>query len=219
MPHPAPHCQQTGTEPAVQLLAQVEQDASYTGQYVTIVVVTLIVIVLLLSALWLGWRNRKQRQQHVAAPAPVPAGLLDQQPLALDEGMYVATVQGRDWLDRIAVHQLGIRTDAQMEVHSQGVVILRNGADNLFVRAGQITDVRLESGINGKFVEKEGLIVFSWMLGHQEVSTGFRTKTAAGKRPLYNALSGLIPEAGPATQRAATAKPNQTSTDDDSGRE
>lgn len=210
--------QQTGTEHVVELMAQVEQDASYAGQYVTIVVVTLIVIVLLLSALWLGWRNRKLRQKHVEVPASIPEGVLDQEPLVLDEGMYVATVQGRDWLDRIAVHQLGIRTDAQMEVHSQGVAILRNGASNLFVRADQITDVRLESGINGKFVEKEGLIVFSWMLGHQEVSTGFRTKTAAGKRPLYTALSGLIPEAGPATQHAATAKPNTTPTDD-SGRE
>lgn len=212
------HPNETGTEHVVETLTQVQQDASYAGQYMTIVVVTLIVIALLLSALWLGWRNRKRRQKHVTAPAPIPDGLLDQQPLALDEGMYVATVQGRDWLDRIAVHQLGIRTDAQMEIHSQGVAILRNGASNLFIPVGQITDVRLESGINGKFVEKEGLIVFSWMLGRQEVSTGFRTKTAAGKRPLYTALSGLIPEAGPATQRAATAKTPTTPTDD-SGRE
>lgn len=203
----------------MEILAQVEQDTAYAGDYVTIVVVTLIIIVLILSALWLGWRNRKQRQQHVTAPDRIPEGVLEQQPIALDEGMYVATVQGRDWLDRIAVHQLGIRTDAQMEVHPQGVAILRNGADNLFIRAEHITDVRLESGINGKFVEKEGLIVFSWMLGKHEVSTGFRTKTAAGKRPLYTALSDLIPEAGPATQRAATAKRSSTPTDDDLGRE
>ena len=61
--------------------------------------------------------------------------------------------------------------------------LLRSGADNLFIPAADLTDVRRESGMNGKFVEKDGLLVVSWLLGGQEVSTGFRTRAAADRVP------------------------------------
>ena len=38
-------------------------------------------------------------------------------PLAAAEGQYVATTTAGDWLDRIAVHGLGIRTNAELSVH------------------------------------------------------------------------------------------------------
>lgn len=188
------------------LLAQAQGEADLVGQYTMVVALTVVVVVVLLAALWLGWRNRKRRQHDIGAPHIVPTQLLDMEPRAAGEGMYVTTVRGRDWLDRIAVYELGLRTAARLEVHRTGVVVLREGSSNLYVPTGDLTDVRLESGMNGKFVEKQGLIVFSWLLGGQEVSTGFRTRSAAAKRPLYETLSDLLPT-------------THMTTDADSGRE
>ncbi len=153
---------------------------------------TVVVIAAVLFSLiaW-GWRGRQRRQQDLAAPAPLPQELLDAEPTAGAEGMYVSTVRGRDWLDRVAVHGLGVRTQARLEVHPSGVALLRSGADNLFIPAADLTDVRRESGMNGKFVEKDGLLVVSWLLGGQEVSTGFRTRAAADRDPLQTALQSL----------------------------
>ena len=153
---------------------------------------TAVAIALVVFALiaW-GWRNRKRRQHDVAAPPPVPEHVLAQEPSAGADGMYVSTVRGRDWLDRVAVHGLGLRTDARMEVHPDGVALLRSGADNLFIPAADLTDVRLESGMQGKFVERDGLVVVSWLLGGDEVSTGFRTRAAADRAPLMTALQDL----------------------------
>ncbi|MEU3845965.1 hypothetical protein AB0E44_03125 [Micrococcus terreus] len=157
-----------------------------------------------------GWRNRKRRQQDLAAPAGVPQRVLDAEPLAGAEGMYVSTVRGRDWLDRIAVHGLGLRTTARLEVHPDGVALLRSGAENMFIPAADLTDVRLESGMQGKFVERDGLLVVSWMLGADEVSTGFRTRAAADRAPLMEAVQSLT---GTATA-AVPATPDPTDTTD-----
>ena len=44
----------------------------------------------------------------------------------------------------------------------------------------------------GKFVEKDGLLVLSWMLGSHELDTGFRTRRANDRHLLFNALQNLI---------------------------
>ena len=164
-------------------------DNAAASPLTAIAAVTIALVVFALIA-W-GWRNRKRRQQDVAAPADVPEQVLEQEPLSAAEGMYVSTVRGRDWLDRIAVHGLGLRTTARVEVHPQGIALLRSGAQNLFIAAEDVTDVRLESGMQGKFVERDGLLVISWLLGGDEVSTGFRTRAAADRDPMLHALQSL----------------------------
>lgn len=170
----------------------------------TILTVTAIAALIFLLIAW-GWRNRTRRQQDLTAPAAVPQQVLESEPGAAAEGMYVSTVRGRDWLDRVAVHGLGLRTNARMEVHQDGVALLRSGTENLFIPAGDLTDVRLESGMQGKFVERDGLIVISWLLGGEEVSTGFRTRAAADRALLVSALQDLV-GVDPAL-RAAAADP------------
>jgi hypothetical protein len=44
----------------------------------------------------------------------------------------------------------------------------------------------------GKFVEKDGLLVLSWMLGTRELDSGFRTRRAEDKPTLFKALQDLI---------------------------
>jgi len=96
---------------------------------------------------------------------------------------------------RMALHNRGIRTNAELSVHPEGVLFDRSGAAPIFVPAASLTGVRLESGMAGKFVEKDGLLVLSWMLGTRELDSGFRTRHADDKTTLLNALQDLIPAA------------------------
>ncbi|MFJ5696733.1 hypothetical protein [Arthrobacter sp. NPDC093139] len=156
--------------------------------------ITAVLIAVALGLIWMGWRNRLRRQSDIEPLPPVPAELGE--PLLTAEGQYVASTTAGDWLDRIAVHGLGIRTNAQLSVHSQGVLLDRSGAAPLFIPAAGLNGVRQDSGMAGKFVEKDGLLVLTWALGTHQLDTGFRTRRAADKQALFQKLQELI-SAGP----------------------
>ncbi|HEY4613945.1 MAG TPA: hypothetical protein VIG75_00625 [Citricoccus sp.] len=175
----------------------------YSAEYTLIGFLTVIVLIAIVALMWWGWRNRKRRQQDIAAPAELPPALLEAAPMAAAEGMYVSTVRGRDYLDRIAVHGLGVRTNARLEVHAEGVAVLRQGSANFLIPAADLLEVGLDSGMSGKFVEQGGLVVVTWLLGGQEVTTGFRTRTAADRDPLRAAIERIAPDHGDGTRAAA----------------
>jgi hypothetical protein len=153
----------------------------------------LAIIVVVFALIWIGWRNRLKRQSDVEQlpAAPESPGV----PLTRAEGQYVASTTAGDWLDRIAVHGLGIRTNAVLSVYPHGVLFDRSGAPAVYVPAADLTAVRQESGMAGKFVEKDGLLVVRWKLGTHELDTGFRTRLAAEKNALFETLQQLIPAA------------------------
>lgn len=138
----------------------------------------------------LGWRGRLKRQAGLGQLPDVPETLSPAGVVA--EGQYVTTTTAGDWLDRIAVHGLGFRGNAEMSVHPEGVLFDRKGAAPLFVPAKSVTDCGTANGMAGKFVEKDGLVVLSWILGERGLDTGFRPRQAADKQPLLEALKELI---------------------------
>ena len=153
----------------------------------------LAVIAVVFVLLAIGWRNRLKRQSDVEQLPPVPAA--PGEPITAADGQYVATTTGGDWLDRIAVHGLGIRTNATLSVHPHGVLFDRSGAPALYIPAAALGGVRQDNGMAGKFVEKDGLLVLTWLHGSHELDTGFRTRRAADKDTLYAALQELISSA------------------------
>ena len=156
-------------------------------------VITLALIAAAFGLIWLGWRNRLRRQADVEQLPSVPEA--PGEPRTAAEGQYVASTTGGDWLDRIAVHGLGIRTNATLEVYPHGVLFDRAGAPALYIPAASLTGVRLDSGMAGKFVEKDGLLVLAWMHGSHELDTGFRTRRAEDRNVLFAALQELISSA------------------------
>lgn len=143
----------------------------------------------------LGWRNRQHRQEAIGAPDPAPANLPD--PYFEAAGQYVVTTTAGDWLDRVAVHGLGVKSDATAAVSSLGILLARRGAPDVFIPRGALRGVRLERGMAGKFVEKDGLVVFTWTLHGLNVDTGFRTRHAPAKAQLLAAASKLATEPDP----------------------
>ncbi|MEZ2389608.1 hypothetical protein AB6813_08645 [bacterium RCC_150] len=152
--------------------------------------IVLSAVLVVFALLALGWRNRLKRQADVERLPDVPEALSPA--VVVVPGQYVASTTAGDWLDRIAVHGLGIRSNAELSVHAEGVLFDRSGAGPLFVPRAALRETRQDSGMAGKFVEKDGLVVITWILGGRELDTGFRTRIAADKQHLIEALQELI---------------------------
>ncbi|WP_431229272.1 hypothetical protein [Paenarthrobacter nicotinovorans] len=154
------------------------------------VLTTVPLIVAVLVMIWLGWRNRLRRQADVERLPAVPEQLTPASIVA--DGQYVTTTTAGDWLDRIAAQGLGIRTNAELSIHAEGVLFDRSGAAPVFIPRRSLVDSREANGMAGKFVEKDGLLVISWRLGARELDTGFRSRHSADKKLLLEDLQELI---------------------------
>lgn len=176
----------------------------YSDVWLPITLGTLAVIALLVGLFALGWRGRRRSQSDLPAPAEVPAVLYDQEPAAAVSGMHVGTVRGEDRLDRVAVHQLGLRSDAVLEVHDagphRGLLVLRPDVANLYIPAADLVEAGLSAGIAGKFVEPGGLVAWGWRLGGAELTSAFRPDRPEDRDRLLAALQTIIDPApaGPA---------------------
>lgn len=146
------------------------------------------------ALMWLGWRRRGRSQSDLPAPRPVqgvPAA-------AGYEGTYVSTTSHGDWLDRVVVHGLGVRSRVTAHVGPDGVALVRQGAPSVFVPADDLVGAGRSAGMAGTFVEADGLAVITWVLGPRTLDTGIRLRHAADTQALVDAVRALVPAgAGP----------------------
>lgn len=134
-------------------------------------VLALVIVVLMLwRMMFLGWRGRARGQQGVPQPPPAPRALHDNASAGV-EATYVSTTGAGDWLDRIVVHGLGVRSAARVMVDPAGVLVARTGAPDVFVPAAALRDVRRETMRAGKALAGGGLVVLEWVLGDTLVAT------------------------------------------------
>ncbi|MFG1819879.1 hypothetical protein ACGFIF_39405 [Kribbella sp. NPDC049174] len=150
---------------------------------------TLLVIAAGYYGMYRGWRNRQSRQADLA---PLPVAPADDTTRGV-EGVYVATTAAGDWMDRIAVHELGVRSTADLAVSEAGLIFHRQGAADVFIPVDHLTGVRTDRGIAGKVTaEKSGLVVVTWNHDGRALDTGFRPRRKADTAPLTESISTLI---------------------------
>ncbi|GAA1577442.1 hypothetical protein GCM10009789_33680 [Kribbella sancticallisti] len=150
---------------------------------------TLLVIGAGWFGMYRGWRNRQHRQADLAPLPVVPENVQGKS----TEGVYVATTTAGDWMDRIAVHELGVRSTADLAVSEAGLIFHRQGAADVFIPADRLTGVRTDRGIAGKVTaEASGLVVVTWNHDGRELDTGFRPRRKADTAPLTDSISTLI---------------------------
>ncbi|WP_299036561.1 transporter [uncultured Pseudokineococcus sp.] len=163
----------------------------------------LLAIPVLWALMWWGWRRRARRQQDLPAPPLAPQ---DPGPALLGprEGVYVSSTTSGDWLDRVVAHGLGRRSACDVAVFDAGVSVAREGEDVLWLPADRLLRVRRERGMAGKYVDREGLVVITWLLGpgdELELDTGLRLRHGDDADALVTALAELLargPARGPA---------------------
>lgn len=159
--------------------------------YVVGTVVCVAAAALVFFLLWRGWRGRIARQSAIPAP-PVPPEHVDAEDISEEfEGMYVSTTLAGERFERVAAHGLGLRTTARLLIADVGVIIARDGSEDLLIPRTSLRVARPESGMAGKFVERDGLVVIRWDLGGTEVDTGFRTRYAEDRPALLTALEKM----------------------------
>ncbi|TCO32605.1 hypothetical protein EV652_104211 [Kribbella steppae] len=150
---------------------------------------TLLVIAAGYYGMFRGWRNRQSRQADLA---PLPVAPAEDKTRGV-EGVYVATTAAGDWMDRIAVHELGVRSTADLAVSEAGLIFHRQGAADVFIPVDHLTGVRTDRGIAGKVTaEKSGLVVVTWNHDGRALDTGFRPRRKADTAPLTESISILI---------------------------
>lgn len=155
----------------------------------------LLLVPVLWGLLWVGWKRRQRRQGGVPAPAAAPGSLGPAQ-FGPVEATYVSSTSAGDWLDRIAVHGLGVRSAAQVSVLADGVLVARRGAPDVWVGRADLLGVRRERGMAGKFVEAEGLVVLTWQLGEHAVDTGLRVRRDSERDALEEAVRAMLAAQG-----------------------
>ncbi|MBS2965519.1 hypothetical protein KGA66_20890 [Actinocrinis puniceicyclus] len=159
-------------------------------------VLAMLLILALLSGgywlMWRGWKNRAARQAGLPVPSSVPPdGDELGEPV---EGVYASTTKHGDWLDRIAVHGLGVRGSAWVRVGRSGVLFEREAAPDVFVPAEDVQAVQTAPGIAGKVTGGEGLVVLTWRLGGHVLDTGFQPRAKADRARLIDGVDALLTE-------------------------
>jgi hypothetical protein len=153
------------------------------------IALVLIVVLLIALALWgmrRGWRNRQARQAWIPAPADAPSPAPLSAPV---EGLYIGTATAGDWMDRIAVHDLGVRSRAWISWSEDGIFLERVGARSVFIPRGDVAGVRLDRGVAGTVKAKDSVIVVTWRLGDAVIDTGFRADDAVGHRAVLDGFT------------------------------
>ena len=172
------------------------EQASVTDWPARLALVALIagLIALALWGMRRGWQGRVARHSSMAEPsafdAPASSGVL---------GLYLGTSISGDWLDRVAVHELGVRSRASFHLVDGGVGIRRDGARSFLIPASAVRGVRTDRGVAGTVRGKDSVIVVTWMLADDVLDTGIRADDGADHAAL---LDGLMAEHRDTSERA-----------------
>lgn len=126
----------------------------------TVAVLAMVVLVALIYlAMWRGWRHRGERQADVPPLHPVagdPSTVLRQA-----EGRYFATTTTGEWMDRLVVHGLGVRSPCTLRLTPDGLDVLR-GDLSFTVATDDLVGARRDRGTAGKVVPPYGVLVVTW---------------------------------------------------------
>ncbi len=148
--------------------------------------VTAVVLLILLA-----FRRRMRQTSQLADTNRVPAEMPI--PFLGVEGEYISTTYADRPLERVTEFGLGFKSLGALDVHPQGLVLVRAHDSDIFIPSRDIVSVDRESGMIGKFVEKKGLVTVTWLLGDHRVTSGFRARYAADTQRLVEASRDFYP--------------------------
>jgi hypothetical protein len=176
------------------LLADAPHSAPVT-HWILRVLLTILVLAVLTGVYWLmwrGWKNRAARQSDLPVPSSAaPSDTAFGEPV---EGVYASTTVSGDWLDRIAAHGLGVRSNARMSVGAAGVLVAREAAPDLFIPADDLVGAHLAPGIAGKVTGGDGIVLLTWRLGDKTLDSGFHPRAKGDRARLVAEVGALITE-------------------------
>ena len=156
-----------------------------TGTAVATFVFALFIVVIIgavIRRMLGGWRNRALRQTELLGEFPSLPDMLSPAIIAPTRGLYVGSTLAPDWLERVAVGDLGFRSKAVLTRYPEGILLERSGATPIWIPQDAITAIRTERGLAGKVIPgrgktetSTGILAIRWRLpSGTELDTGFR---------------------------------------------
>ncbi|MEU5958399.1 hypothetical protein [Streptomyces sp. NPDC047525] len=134
------------------------------------------------------WRGTLQGDLPDLPSAPTEPG-----PVRLElSGRYHGSTTAGQWLDRIVAHGLGTRSRVELTLTDAGLDVVRPGAADFFIPAGQLREARLDKGIAGKVLAEGGLLIVTWEHGEKQIDSGFRSDHAAEQAEWVEAINNMI---------------------------
>ena len=149
-----------------------------------------------------GWRRRARGQVALGPVAELP-----DDPGAPDvtlEALYVATTLRDQPLERVAVHGLGHRAQATVQVFDGGVSLALTGRDAAWIPAADLLAADRASYAIDRGVEPDGLVRIGWNLGRSPVDTYLRPRSAPDASTLLDAVQRILP--GPVASTPDTSE-------------
>lgn len=157
---------------------------------IALVLGLLALIVLALLGMRRGWRNRQLRQADI--PEPMAHGTSGYDVWEAEvPGVFLGTSRAGDWLDRIAVHDLGVRSRAVCRIGEGGIWFDRDGARSVFIPSTHVCAVRTDRGVAGTVRSADSVVVVTWELGRAVIESGFRADAGEGQRTLLDRCMAL----------------------------
>lgn len=153
------------------------------------VVGLLIFIALVYWLMRQGWKWRGTLQSDVPELHPLPERTGTAK-LELT-GRYHGSTTAGHWLDRVVAHGLGARSRVELTLTDAGLEVVRPGANDFFVPAGQLREGRLDKGIAGKVLTEGGLLIVTWQHGDQLLDSGFRSDRSAEHADWVEAVNSM----------------------------
>src|ERR1700742_4192761 len=123
------------------------------GPAMTRLVLVLIVLaffVLCAGGMWWGWRNKARRQAETVPALPAAPSELGGELLPETTGVYVSTTLDDSWQNRVAVGDVGFRSEATLHLHDKGLLIDRVGASPVWIPRDAVRDARVGQGLAGE---------------------------------------------------------------------
>ena len=156
---------------------------------ILLVLVVVGVIALVLLGMRRGWLRRARSQEDLPAP-PMPDAASEVSGSASEAitGVFLGSTSHGDWLDRIVVHDLGVRSRVRVQVLPEGVALWREGARDLLIPTASLRGAGMARGIAGKAYERDGVLVITWDLGGRLIDTGLRADVAEDQRTLLESV-------------------------------
>jgi hypothetical protein len=139
-----------------------------------LVLIVLAFFVLCAAAMWWGWRSKARRQAETLPALPAAPPELGGELLPEATGVYVSTTTEASWQDRVAVGDVGFRSEATLHLHDKGLLIDRVGANPVWIPRDAVRDARVGQGLAGKVMFGDGLLIVRWQVREQLLDSGFR---------------------------------------------
>lgn len=153
-------------------------------------VVVLVIISVSMRRMIKGWRHRGERQAELIGRLPTLPDELGAASLGPMQGLYVGSTLAEietgapNWMERVAVGDLGYRSKSVLTRYPNGILMVRSGASTIWIPQDSISAIRTETALAGKVMptrsrgvaeETGGVLAIRWRLPSGTIiDTGFR---------------------------------------------